>query len=149
MLDVTLAELLDHQGTDLGHSGWVAVDQPRIDAFADATEDRQWIHVDEARAADGPFGSTIAHGYLTLLLVSVFLFDLLAVRDATSIVNYGLDKVRFPAPVPSGSRVRGLGTLVDVQDLGASVQTTTRVTIEREGGRRPVCVADVLTRFYA
>lgn len=149
MLDVTLAELPDHKGADLGHSQWVFVDQPRIDAFADATEDRQWIHVDQARASDGPFGSTIAHGYLTLSLVSVFLFDMLVVRGASSIVNYGLNRVRFPAPVPSDSRIRGLGTLVEVQQVGASMQTTTRVTIEREGGSRPVCVADVLTRFDA
>ena len=148
MLEVTLTSLLDHEGTDLQHSGWVAVAQPRIDAFADATEDRQWIHVDPDRAATGPFGGTIAHGYLTLSLVSGFLFELLTVTDAGSIVNYGLDRVRFPSPVPAGSLVRGHGTLTAVRPAGGAVQTTTRITVERDGGDRPVCVADVLTRFY-
>ena len=148
MLKTRLADLSDHCGADLGISAWITVDQDRIDAFADATQDRQWIHVDRARAADGPFGTTIAHGYLTLSLVSRFLLDLLVVTDAGSAVNYGLDRVRFPSPVLSGADVRGSGELVDVRLLdGGGVQTTTRVTVQTGEGSKPAAVADVLTRF--
>ncbi|PSR70236.1 dehydratase [Nocardia sp. MDA0666] len=135
-------------GAELGVSAWIDVPQNRIDAFADATEDRQWIHTDSAAAAAGPFGTTIAHGYLTLSLVSAFLADLLAVGDVAMAVNYGLNKVRFPAPVPSGSRIRGHGRLADVTDIPGGLQTTTIVSVEREGVGKPVCVAEVVTRFH-
>lgn len=147
MLSVQIAELPSHQGADLGHSRWIEIGQARIDGFADVTEDRQWIHVDPTRAASGPFGTTIAHGYLTLSLVSVLLFELLDVRGAGSVVNYGLDRVRFPSPVPVGSRVRAHGSLLAVNDLGHATQTTTRFTLEIDGGTKPAMVADVLTRF--
>jgi acyl dehydratase len=147
MLDVTIGGLANVVGADLGRSSWVLIDQARIDSFAETTDDRQWIHVDPERAATGPFGATIAHGYLTLSLVSRFLLELLVVRDASSAVNYGLDRVRFPAPVLAGSRVRGHGQLLDVRPLDAGVQTTTRITVESDAGEKPVAIADVLTRF--
>ena len=149
MLSVTVADLLKHEGTDLGATRWAVVDQPRIDTFGEVTDDRQWIHVDPQRAASGPFGGTIAHGYLTLSLVSSFLLELLVVTDATSAVNYGLDRVRFPRPVPAGASLRGWGELLaaDRRDDGA-VQTTTRITVEVDDSHKPAMVADVLTRFY-
>jgi acyl dehydratase len=147
MLSVRLADLIDHQGADLGHSNWIDINQARIDGFADVTGDRQWIHVDPVRAASGPFGTTIAHGYLTLSLVSVLLFELLDVHGAGSVVNYGLDRVRFPSPVPVVSKVRAHGNLVAVTEMGHATQTTTRFTLEIEGGVKPAMVADVLTRF--
>jgi acyl dehydratase len=148
MLETRLANLPDHRGAELGTSDWLTVNQDRIDSFAETTEDRQWIHIDSDRAADGPFGTTIAHGYLTLSLVSRFLLDLLVVTDASSAVNYGLDRVRFPSPVASGAEVRGSGELVDVRPLdGGGVQTTTRITVRTADGTKPAAVADVLTRF--
>jgi len=146
-VDVTLASRPGLAGTDLGHSAWIDIYQPRIDAFAEATEDRQWIHVDQYRAADGPFGTTIAHGYLTLSLVSKFLLDLLVVRDADSVINYGLDRVRFPAPVPVGARVRGHGVLVEAIERGTTTQVKTRITVECSTGEKPAAIADVLTLF--
>jgi len=146
-VDVTLASLPGLVGTDLGRSAWVDIDQARIDAFAETTEDRQWIHVDRQRAADGPFGTTIAHGYLTLALVSRFLLDLLVVRDADSAVNYGLDRVRFPAPVPVGARVRGHGVIVEAIERGTTTQVKTRITVECTAGDKPAAVAEVLTLF--
>ena len=148
MLKTRLRDLTQHRGADLGSTEWVTIDQDRIDLFAEATEDRQWIQTDPARAAAGPFGTTIAHGYLTLSLVSGFLLDLLVVTDAVVCVNYGLDRVRFPSPVPSGSEVRGFGELIDVQRLeGGGAQTTSRVTVHMADGIKPVVVADLLTRF--
>jgi acyl dehydratase len=147
MLTIAIGCLPDQAETDLGHGDWVTVDQARIDVFAEATEDRQWIHVDQARAAAGPFGTTIAHGYLTLSLASKFLFDLLVVPDAGSVINYGLDRVRFPAPVPAGARLRGHGRLLGAKALSHGVQTTTRITVECDVTDKPVAVADVLTRF--
>jgi acyl dehydratase len=136
-------------GTSLGPSQWVTVDQARIDAFANATEDRQWIHIDPERARTGPFGVTIAHGYLTLSLLIPMWMELLEVRQAGAIVNYGLGKVRFPAPVPVGSRLRAKATIVAVEDVaGDGVQVTTDATIEREGGDKPVCIAQPIFRFY-
>lgn len=150
MLTTRIADLSQHTGADLGSTEWLTIHQDRIDSFAAATEDRQWIHTDPARAAEGPFGTTIAHGYLTLSLVSSFLLDLLVVTDAVICVNYGLDRVRFPSPVPSGAEVRGSGQLLDVLSLDSGgVQTTTRVTVDKAGGGKPVVVADVLTRFIA
>ena len=135
-------------GQELGASDWLEIDQERIDLFADATGDHQWIHVDPDRAAVGPFGKTIAHGYLTLSLVNLFLPQILEVRGISMGVNYGCDKVRFPAPVPVGSRIRGVGQLVAAEEVkGGAVQATVRVTVEIEGSERPACVVDTISRF--
>lgn len=142
------AALLDLVGADLGETAWSTVTQQQVDEFADATGDRQWIHVDVERAtAESPFGGPIAHGYLTLALVNLFLPQLLEVRGASMGVNVGLDKVRFPAPVPVGSRLRARGTVVDAVEAKGGVQVTVRVTVERDGADRPVCVADTVSRF--
>lgn len=134
-------------GADLGTSRWIDVPQGRIDAFAEATEDRQWIHTDPVAAEEGPFGAPIAHGYLTLSLLSAFLEDLLVIDGVGMAVNYGLNKVRFPAPVPAGSRIRGRGRLTSVEEISGGIQTTTGVTVERDGSDKPVCVAEIVTRF--
>lgn len=144
---LTLAELTSAGEVDLGHTGWVTIDQRRIDTFAEATGDHQWIHVDAERAATGPFGTTIAHGYLTLSLISGFVFELLEVVDASATINYGLDRVRFPSPVAVNSRVRASGQILEVQVIGESLQVRTRLTIEIDGVAKPACVADVLARF--
>ena len=135
-------------GTQLGHSDWLEITQERINTFADATGDHQWIHVDPERAKDGPFGACIAHGYLTLSLVNMFLPQIIEVHGISMGVNYGTDKVRFPAPVPVGSRVRGSGELVKVEDVKGGVQATVRVTVEIEGSERPACVVDTISRFF-
>jgi acyl dehydratase len=140
-------ELKDAVGEVLGSSEWLLIDQQRIDLFADATGDHQWIHVDPERAKDGPFGGTIAHGYLTLSLVNLFLPAILEVRGVSMGVNYGADKVRFPAVVPVGSRVRGTGEVISAEDVKGSVQVVVRVTVEVEGSERPACVADTISRF--
>jgi acyl dehydratase len=143
------SELLALGGADLGTTDWVPVTQEQVDLFADATGDRQWIHVDVARAtAESPFGGPIAHGYLTLSLVNLFLPQLLEVRGASMGVNVGLDKVRFPAPVPTGSNLRGRGEIVAVEEAKGGVQVTVRVTVEIEGGAKPACVADTVSRFF-
>lgn len=142
-----LGELRAAAGTDLGVSGWVPIPQEKIDGFAEVTGDHQWIHTDPERAAQGPFGTPIAHGFLTLSLISVFVEDLLVVEDVAMAVNYGLNKVRFPAPVPVGSRVRARGQLVSVEEIPGGVQTTTRFTIECDGAAKPVCVAESVARF--
>jgi acyl dehydratase len=144
----TPADLLGASGRDLGHSDWLQIDQQRINLFADATGDHQWIHVDEARAAAGPFGSTVAHGYLTLSLVSLFLPQLLQVRNTSMGVNYGCDRVRFPGPVPVGSRVRAAGRIVSAEEIGGGVHLVVRVEIQVEGSERPACVVDSISRFY-
>ena len=135
------AALLDAVGTDLGASGWLLVDQERIGAFADATDDHQWIHVDAERAASGPFGTTIAHGFLTLSLLVPMLSDLVAFEAPTMVVNAGLDRLRFVAPVPSGSRVRALATLASAQASRTGVRATLDVTVEVEGAEKPALVA--------
>ena len=140
--------LRDAIGKDLGYSDWITIDQARINQFADATEDHQWIHVDPERAAQGPFKTTIAHGYLTLSLLPVLTTGLVRVDGVRMGVNYGVNKVRFPAPVPVDSRVRARVEIVSVEDVGGGVQVTSRVTIEREGGDKPVCVAESVARFY-
>jgi acyl dehydratase len=146
----SVAELRQAAGTDLGHSGWIEVDQKRIDQFADATGDHQWIHVDPERAKAGPFGTTIAHGYLTLSLIPALAAAVWSVGGARMSVNYGLNKVRFPAPLPVGSRVRAHLELLAIEDVPDNgVQLTTRVTVEREGGAKPVCVAETVSRVYA
>ena len=144
----TLDELRPLVGTILGASSWVAVDQRRIDTFADATDDHQWIHVDPARAAAGPFGGTVAHGYLTLALLIPMWTEILTVRSVRTKVNYGLAKVRFPAPVPSGSRLRTTATLAAFEDIPGGAQLTVDALVERDGGDKPVCVAQPIFRFY-
>ena len=137
-------------GTELGRSRWFEVGQDRIATFADATDDHQWIHVDPDRAArESPFGTTVAHGFLTLSLLPSMLADVLVMVDAKLVVNYGLNKVRFPAPVPAGSRVRAAIVLAALDQEAGSSQLTLDVTVEREGGTKPVCVAEFLVRRYA
>ena len=142
------ADLLGKEGTQLGHSDWLEIDQQRIDLFADATGDHQWIHVDPERAAEGPFGKTIAHGYLTLSLANLFLPDLMKVENFSMGVNYGCDKVRFPAPVPVDSRIRGAGEVISAEEVKGGVQVVVRITIEIEGSERPACIIDTISRFF-
>ena len=142
-------DLLDLVGTELGTSDWVEIDQARIDLFADATDDHQWIHVDPDRAADGPFGTTIAHGYLTLSLLIPMIEQIVTITDKTSSINYGLDKVRFPAPVPVNAKVRTRATLADATQIPGGVQIVLDCVIETTGGDRPVCVARVIHRHLS
>jgi len=135
-------------GSEYGPSSWIEVLQERIDAFADATGDRQWIHVDRDAAAAGPFGTTIAHGYLTLSLLPVMSYEVVPHENGGMAVNYGLNRVRFPAPVPSGSRVRGSFRVDAVDEFDGGYQATMTATIEREGGEKPVCVAELVFRYY-
>jgi acyl dehydratase len=145
----SIDELRTAAGSDLGYSDWVTIDQDRINKFADATGDHQWIHVDTERAAAGPFKTTIAHGYLTLSLLPIIVGNRMRVDGVRMAVNYGVNKVRFPAPVPVNSRVRGHVVITGVEDVGGGVQVTAQTTIEREGGDKPVCVAESVARFYA
>jgi acyl dehydratase len=140
-----LAPLL---GQRFAESDWLVVDQPRITAFAEATEDRQWIHIDPARAAQGPFGTTIGHGFLTLSLVSHFVETGFSVGGVRMALNYGLNRVRFPAPVPVGSRLRAGFTMKAVEPIEGGVQLTVEVVVEREGSDKPVCVAESLLRLF-
>ncbi|BCF86365.1 hypothetical protein RQCS_59100 (plasmid) [Rhodococcus qingshengii] len=133
-------------GTDLGFSRWIDITQDRIDAFAEITEDRQWIHVDPERAAYGPFGATIAHGYLTLSLVAGFLDEVFHLDGVAMSINYGTDRVRFPHPVTVGSHVRGHGEIIDVVPVTTGLQTTVRMTVEINGAERPACITDILIR---
>jgi acyl dehydratase len=135
-------------GAEFGPSSWIEVTQDRIDAFADATGDHQWIHVEPERAATGPFGGTIAHGYLTLSLLPVMSYEAVPRQEGGMAVNYGLNRVRFPAPVPSGSRVRGTFRVDAIDEFDGGFQATMTATIEREGGEKPVCVAELLFRYY-
>ncbi|WP_062644192.1 MaoC family dehydratase [Streptomyces maremycinicus] len=144
-----LDELKKLAGSDLGTSEWIEVTQERVDTFADATGDHQWIHVDPERAAAGPFGAPIAHGYLTLSLFIPLFTELLDVQGVTTKVNYGLNKVRFPSPVKVGSRIRLVGRLTEVEDVPGGVQITVDGTIEIEGGAKPAAVLQSLSRFYA
>jgi acyl dehydratase len=141
-------ELRAAAGSRLGVSDWVTVDQSQIDTFAEATGDHQWIHVDVERAKAGPFGTTIAHGFLTLSLLPVLVGQTYRVEGTKMGVNYGLNKVRFTSPVPVGSKVRGSIDLLDVADVAGGVQMTTKVTVEIEGSERPALVAEWLTRQY-
>lgn len=143
-----LADLAALVGRPLADSDWVVVEQHSIDAFAEATGDRQWIHIDPARAAAGPFGSTIAHGFLTLSLMPVLKASAFAIDDVRMGVNYGLNRVRFPAPVPAGSRVRARFSLQAFEPLADGAQLTIEATIEREGSTKPVCVAELVTRHH-
>ncbi|WP_369274646.1 MaoC family dehydratase [Streptomyces sp. R11] len=144
-----LDELKKLAGTDLGTSEWIEITQDRINTFADATGDHQWIHVDPERAAEGPFGAPIAHGYLTLSLFIPLFTELLDVQGVTTKVNYGLNKVRFPSPVKAGSRIRLVGKLAGVEEVPGGVQITVDGTVEIEGGGKPAAVLQSLSRFYA
>ena len=145
---VEAAQLGDYVGQELGASEWFTIDQGRINDFAAATLDHQFIHVDPERAKDGPFGGTIAHGYLTLSLVNFFLPQMIEVQGISMGVNYGCEKVRFPAAVPVGSRVRGHGTLAQVEEVkGGAIQAPVRVSIAVDGSERPGCVVDTISRF--
>ncbi|MFD3380320.1 MULTISPECIES: MaoC family dehydratase [unclassified Streptomyces] len=141
-------ELKKLAGSDLGTSEWIEVTQERINTFADATGDHQWIHVDEEKAKAGPFGAPIAHGYLTLSLFIPLFTELLDVQGVTTKVNYGLNKVRFPSPVKVGSRIRLVGRLADVEDVPGGVQIAVDGTIEIEGAAKPAAVLQSLSRFY-
>ena len=144
----SLDEVRAAVGTTLGTSGWFEVTQDRVDLFADATGDHQWIHVDVERATrESPFGGPIAHGYLTLSLTNLVLPQVLEVRGVSLGVNYGTGKVRFPAPVPVGSRVRGTAELVACDDITGGVQTTIVITMEIDGGSKPACVVESLSRW--
>jgi acyl dehydratase len=144
----SIAEFAAAKGETFGPSEWVAVEQARIDQFADATDDHQWIHVDPQRAAGGPFGGTIAHGYLTLSLLPGLLRQLYTVENVAMAINYGLDRVRFPAPVPVGGRVRLSAELTDVRIAEGFVETVVTSTIEVEGSPKPACIAQTVGRFY-
>ena len=135
-------------GTQLGASEWRTVEQGQVDMFADATDDHQWIHIDAEKAKDGPFGTTIAHGFLTLSLLPALVKDVYRVDGVKMGINYGLNKVRFTSPLPVGSKVRGNVELVDVADVTGGVQLTTKITVEIEGSERPALVAEWLTRQY-
>lgn len=140
--------VLSRVGQELGLSPWLSIDQSRVDQFAEATGDHQWIHVDPVRAKDGPFGATIAHGFLTLSLISFFMPQILDLRLKMG-VNYGCEKVRFPAPVRVGSRVRARALLVAADATkDGGVQATIRVSVEVEGGDKPGCVVDSIARYY-
>jgi acyl dehydratase len=136
-------------GAEFGPSSWIDVSQERIDAFADATGDHQWIHVDPERAAQGPFGTTIGHGYLTLSLLPVMSYEVVPRQEGGMAVNYGLNRVRFPAPVPVGSRVRGSFRVDAVDEFEGGFQASMTATVEREGSEKPVCVAELLFRYYS
>ena len=142
-------DLLDAVGQHLGHSDWMTVDQARIDMFAEATGDHQWIHVDPERAAAGPFGGTIAHGYLTLAVTNMMLPQIVRVEGISMGINYGVNRVRFPQPVLTGSRLRGSATLTFAEELpgGAGVQTVITITVEIEGQAKPACVVESVSRY--
>ena len=144
----TLASMADRVGQHLATSPWVTVSQDRINQFADATGDHQWIHLDPVRAASGPYGTTIAHGFLTLSLLPELTASAMRIDDVRMSVNYGLNKVRFPAPVPAGSRLRAQLTLQSYEPIKGGAQLVTLVTVEREGGDKPVCVAETVSRRY-
>ncbi|MER8182070.1 MaoC family dehydratase [Kitasatospora sp. NPDC094015] len=136
-------------GTELGTSEWHTLDQQRVDLFAEATGDHQWIHVDPARAKESPFGGTIAHGYLTLSLIPVLAKECYQVEGVRMALNYGSDKVRFPAPVPVGTAVRATAVLVSAEEVAGGLQAVVRYTITSEDSPKPHCVAETITRFYA
>ena len=141
-----LADLASFEGREIGASGWVSIAQSRIDLFAQATGDAQWIHVDAARAAAGPFGTTVAHGFLTLSLLSELSAAAFRIADVRMGLNYGLDRVRFPSPVPVDSRLRAVCVLDKFEPIDGGAQLTLTVTVEREGGAKPACVAEWVTR---
>jgi acyl dehydratase len=140
----TFDELSEAAGQELGTSEWLTVDQARVDAFAEATGDHQWIHVDVERAKQGPFGGTIAHGYLTLSLVPMFASQIFTLETPGAKLNYGVNKVRFPNPVEVGSRIRCTASIGEITDIPAGKQMTTRYVIEIEGEEKPACVAETV-----
>ena len=144
----TPAALLGSEGTRLGPTEWLLIDQARVDGFAQVTGDHQWIHVDVERARAGPFGGTIAHGYLTMSLVNWFLPQLIEVRGFAHAVNVGADRLRFLAPVKVGSRIRGAGEIVAVEEVKGAVQSVVRVTVEIENEEKPACVVDTISRYF-
>jgi acyl dehydratase len=144
-----LDELNDLVGEHLGYSDWMQVTQERIDMFADATDDHQWIHVDTERAKEGPFGGTVAYGHLTLALLVPLWASLLEIRGVSMGVNAGLNKVRFPAPVPVGAKIRAGATIASVKRMPGGVHVVVDLTVEREGSAKPVCVAQAVYLYYA
>ena len=149
MTTTTMAELPSLKGKELGSSSWIEITQERVNTFADATDDHQWIHLDVERAEqESPFGGPVAHGYLTLSLLIPLWLQVLTVTDATAAVNYGLNKVRFPSPVPVGAKIRLIATLTDVEEVKGGLQLTVSAVIELEGGDKPACVAEPIFRFY-
>jgi acyl dehydratase len=145
----TPRDLLGKEGTALATSDWLTVEQDRIDAFAECTGDHQWIHVDPVRAKDGPFGATVAHGYLTLSLVNMFMPQIVEVRGFSAGVNVGMDRTRFLTPVTVGSRIRGTGEIASVEEAkGGAIQAVIRVTVEIEGKDKPACVVDTINRYF-
>ncbi|BDH59519.1 MaoC family dehydratase [Tsukamurella sp. PLM1] len=143
----TPQDLLDLVGQTLGTTDWITIDQDRVNLFADATGDHQWIHVDPEKAAKGPFGGTIAHGYLTLSLAPLLLQEAVVVEEFAAALNYGLNKVRFPAPVPVGSRLRGTVELVAAQDKKGAIEAVFRLTFEVDGAERPACIAETVVLY--
>ena len=141
-------DLLGMVGTRMGPTGWVAVEQDRVDTFATCTGDHQWIHVDVERAKTGPFGGTIAHGYLTLSMVNLFLPELVEVRGFVHAVNVGLDRLRFLAPVVVGSRIRAVSEIISAEEIKGAIQVVVRVTIEIEGSDKPALIADTISRYF-
>ncbi len=144
----TPTALIGAEGTALGPTEWLAIEQDRVNGFADVTGDHQWIHVDTERAKDGPFGGTIAHGYLTMSLVNYFLPQLIEVQGFAHAVNVGADRLRFLAPVKVGSRIRGVGEVVSVEEIKGAIQSVVRVTVEIEGSDKPACVVDTISRYF-
>jgi acyl dehydratase len=135
-------------GTHVGYSDWRVITQERVNLFADATDDHQWIHVDPERAARGPFGGPIAHGFLTLSLTLAFLPEILAVEGFSMVVNYGLNRVRFPAPVPVGAKIRGGLAIDSLDEVAGGVQLVQAITVEADGSAKPGCVAELIGRYY-
>jgi acyl dehydratase len=149
MIEIDVSTLKYRVGQEVGASGWIAITQDRIQQFADATSDHQWIHVDAARAAaESPFKTTIAHGFLTLSLLSALLRDTMRFTGLRMAINYGVNRVRFVSPVPSGSRIRARFTLASIEETGGSIQATWTATVEREGAEKPCLVADWILRYY-
>ena len=144
----TPKDLFGSEGTILGPTDWLTIDQNRIDGFANCTDDHQWIHVDKKKASEGPYGTTIAHGYLTLSLVNRFLPELIEIRGFKHGVNVGCDKVRFLNVVRCGARIRGVGEVLATEDKNGAVQTRVRVSVEIEGEDRPACVVDTISRYF-
>lgn len=145
---LSLDDLRARAGSHLGWSAWKEVTQAEVNLFADATNDHQWIHIDPERAKEGPFGTTVAHGYFTLSLVPAMMSEIFAVKGPRFIVNYGLNRVRFPAPVPVGCKLRMGATIASIDPVPGGHQVTFACTFEVEGSAKPACVADVLFRFY-
>ncbi|MFZ1737119.1 MaoC family dehydratase [Sphingorhabdus sp.] len=144
----TPTALIGAEGTTLGPTDWLQIDQDRVNGFAEVTGDHQWIHVDVDRAKDGPFGGTIAHGYLTMSLVNFFLPQLIEVQGFAHAVNVGADRLRFLAPVKVGSRIRGVGEIVSVEEIKGAIQSVVRVTVEIENSDKPACVVDTISRYF-